>query len=187
MFNHVMLDLETLSSHNNAAILSIGAVRMDLEKFELGEEFYVSITPSTCTAGGLLHIDAETVAWWSQQTPEAQQVLKDSKSLPLMVALQGFAFYLGKETVDGVWGHGSTFDNVILRTAYEIVGLGRPWPYRADLCFRTMRKLFHMPKPEEGIAHNALDDARRQAHSLIDCLSRLHRVVGPADWNEKKS
>jgi hypothetical protein len=44
-FEHVMLDLETLSSGPRAAILSIGAVRFDLEKLELGDELYVVLDP----------------------------------------------------------------------------------------------------------------------------------------------
>ena len=61
---HVVLDLETLSTRSNAAIVSIGAVA--IENLEVVDEFYVNVDPSTCKEAGL-HIDPLTVEWWAEQ------------------------------------------------------------------------------------------------------------------------
>jgi len=170
-----MLDLETLSSRNSAGILSIGAVRMDLVNFALGPEFYVAILPSSSQNFGL-HIDADTIVWWMRQNPLAQKVFSDPRAVPLDLALADFGNFLQGEIVSGLWGNGATFDNVILRNAYAACDIKCPWSYRDDVCFRTMRKLFNMPLPLEaatGVAHNALDDARRQAASLLAVMQRL--------------
>ena len=44
-FGSVMIDLETLSTHNNAAIIEIGAVEFNKYTGEVGEKFNVIIDP----------------------------------------------------------------------------------------------------------------------------------------------
>jgi len=174
MFNHVMLDLETLSLKNNAAIFSIGAVKMDLKNFTLGPEFYIPVKPESSEAAGL-HVSVATLKWWTDQSSEAKRVFTDTQAVSLGQALGLFDKFVRSDApIEGIWGHGSAFDNVILRNAYAALGYQCPWSHRMDLCFRTMRVLFPMPQPEDkGVVHNALDDARRQARSLCAGLQRL--------------
>ncbi|MCZ8725115.1 3'-5' exoribonuclease, partial [Escherichia albertii] len=65
-----------------------------------------------------------------------------------------------------VWGNGATFDNVILRGAYERAGQICPWAYWNDHDVRTIvtlgRSIGFDPKmdmPFDGERHNALADA----------------------------
>ena len=68
----VVLDLETLSTRSNAAIVSIGAVAID--NLEIVDTFYINVDAKTCKEAGL-HIDPLTVEWWSQQDMVARQAL----------------------------------------------------------------------------------------------------------------
>lgn len=161
MSRDVMVDLETLSSRSNAAIVAIGAVRFDLERGELGGEFLYNVEPDE-----RFHIDGNTVMWWLSQSREAQDALLIEPRGRIEYALDLFSRWFPKGAA--VWGNGATFDNVILRHAYTVCGLRAPWHYRDDRCFRTVKAL--LPRvmwPEHGVAHKAVDDARAQAIYLM--------------------
>lgn len=157
---HCMLDLETMGNGNEAAITAIGAVKFDLfDRMAEVKKFYVTVDLESSMACGM-KMDASTVKWWLTQSDAArQQMLKDPIDLP--TALDAFATWLG--AIDGMWGNGATFDNVILRSAYRVTNLKAPWGFRADKCFRTMNQMFRLePLPREGTHHNAVDDADNQ-------------------------
>lgn len=48
----VMLDLETMGTDANAAIIAIGAVEFDIQNGEIGERFYAVIDLESAVAGG---------------------------------------------------------------------------------------------------------------------------------------
>ena len=75
--------------------------------------------------------------------------------------------------IEGVWGNGASFDNVLLATAYKRLGMETPWPFWKDRCFRTMKNVCKVDHSFEGTAHNALDDARSQAQHLIKIDAKL--------------
>lgn len=213
-----MLDLETLSTARDAAILSIGAVKFCLETYTLGEEFYRVIRLDSAIDANL-SVSAATIEWWMKQGEEARAIF----NLPLYEPAHDFSFDqetevrkirvgLGTALVDFssfvqghgvryhalapadwqpcIWGNGSTFDNVILRNAYEECGMTYPVSYKNDLCYRTIRRLFPLKQeiPQEGTRHNSLDDARRQARALIETIKCIRGVdpESPYDLAEVK-
>lgn len=175
---NIMLDLETLSTRMNAAILSIGAVRFTADRIE-DYTFYRAVTLDSNTSFGR-HIDGATVAWWMAQDDAARSAaFADPAAVHLSAALCDFATWLrGAATartgdVEPVylWGNGANFDVSILQSAYEGADLSVPWGFRDVRCLRTVRALAgasYIARPEVGVAHNALDDARAQAMWLID-------------------
>jgi 3'-5' exoribonuclease Rv2179c-like domain len=175
MKNHIMVDLETLSTAPSAVILSIGAVKMDLENLTLGPEFYALVDPVDQPGT----IDAATVLWWLEASAEARAALKALTPVYLPIALINFSGFVSPvhapEDV-AVWGNGAAFDNVILRDAYRRCRQREPWTYRGDYCYRTMFRNFGADLPAgsaSGVRHNALDDARLQATNLIEIFRRL--------------
>ena len=177
---HVMLDLETLDSKPTACIVSIGAVVMDMERFEISlDECYYIVRPDSQYGT----IGADTVLWWLQQSPEAQSMFRTSaeKALKLPEALVRFsAWCTGSGFIKddiAIWGNGATFDNVILRHAYEACGIKAPWSYRHDFCYRTMYRNFPSNESykKQGIQHNSLDDAKSQAQALVAIMRRLKK------------
>src|ERR1044072_6808668 len=94
----VIVDLETLGQVPGCAIISIGAVFMDLKRRQLGPEFYVVVNTNSCQLAGL-HEDDETKAWGAEQAPAAKAVLKLAAqrrtSTMLTEALDEFAGFLG--------------------------------------------------------------------------------------------
>lgn len=177
---HCMLDLETMGNGNEAAITAIGAVKFDPTVPDGPfQKFYVTVDLESSVACGM-KMDASTVKWWLAQSDAArQQMLTDTIDLP--TALDAFATWLGE--IDGMWGNGATFDNVILRSAYRLTNLKAPWSFRQDQCFRTLNKQFRMePLERVGTHHNAVDDAENQAIHMRRIVDELRRTTTIANF-----
>lgn len=176
-FNHVMLDLETLGTGPESAIVAIGAVPFNedgvADKDQYG--FYAPVTLASSFAAGM-SIDSGAITFWMRQSDDARAVFNDPYAVDLAVALTRFSNYLtGLYEASGneicVWGNGAAFDNVVLASAYRRCGIRQPWEFWNDRCYRTMKSSFDTPKPErKGTYHNALDDAMFQAEHLVMIL-----------------
>lgn len=173
IYSNVMLDLETMGNGPNAAIVAIGAIAFDIEAGELGPGYYNRVSLESSVQGGGV-IDAGTVSWWLQQGEDARHEIARPGGLHISEALQQTAEWLGAICEDGVqiWGNGASFDNVILRSAYQRAGQTAPWAWWNDRCYRTI-KAMHRDVPIErlGTHHNALSDAASQAAHLIKMLA----------------
>ena len=167
---HVMLDLETFGNGNDAAIISIGAVKFN--EAEILDEFHVGVDPATCQAVGL-KIDASTVLWWlDNERQAARDAMYVLEKVDLGSALAGFSDWFGDEKP--IWGNGATFDNVILRSAYRACGLDYPSRFWLDRCYRTVKSLAPgIELVREGTHHDACDDARCQAKHLQAICAHL--------------
>ncbi|APR05679.1 3'-5' exonuclease [Thauera chlorobenzoica] len=171
IYTNVMLDLETMGNGPDAAIVAIGAIAFDLEAGELGPGYYNRVDLESAVQDGGV-IDASTVTWWLQQGDEARQEIARAGGLPIAVALASFAEWMGQTTIEAeVWGNGASFDNVILRSAYQRGGQPAPWAWWNDRCYRTVKaQRRHVPFERIGTHHNALSDATSQALHLIKML-----------------
>lgn len=163
----IMVDLETLSSAPDAAIVAIGAATFNdgsiPAKDFIRQTFSVAVDMrSSQRMGGRL--DADTINWWLQQ-PEAARnaLLKDPATIS--DALMQFAAWAKRQSATPrVWGNGASFDNVVLRQTYGRAYMDAPWEFRADRCYRTLKNLRpDIPFEPYGTHHNALDDAFAQA------------------------
>lgn len=183
---HVMLDLETWSVEPTAAIISIGAVKFNPRAMTLGEKFHVAVSPKSSMAFEL-HVSAATLEWWMH--PDHRTALdqwRSKQQVDLVTALEGFATWFGPTSLP-LWGNGATFDNVILRNAYKVIGLKAPWEYQHDRCFRTIKSItpdVAYPHPDElkdvcqGLQHDALYDACAQAMVLQRIANRRNLHLG---------
>lgn len=182
---HIVIDLETMSTKPTAAIVSIGAVRLDAG-FNLTKDpyFYERVSLESSMDCGL-SVDAGTILFWMQQCHAARQAVTAEGSLQLHPAiwkLHAFMTQLPGEV--HVWGYGPEFDNVVLTNAFNVVGARLPWHYRNNRSLRELRHLYpNVSVPREGTFHNALDDAKRQAQMLREIM-RVRATTVPGDWYE---
>jgi exodeoxyribonuclease VIII len=170
--DNVMLDLETMGTGPNAAIIAIGAVAFE-PTGGLGSTFYQVVgLNSSVEYGG--EMDASTVLWWMKQDDAARKEFARPGS-HILSALEDFGMWIKGQQPTAevkVWGNGAAFDNVILRSAYVRAGIGVPWKYNGDRCYRTIKATRPDIKIAPiGTAHNALDDAMHQAKTLISIVS----------------
>ncbi|EKF0531901.1 3'-5' exoribonuclease, partial [Escherichia coli] len=178
MWDHLMIDLETMGKNPDAPIASIGAVFFDPQTGETGPEFSKIIDMDTC--GGT--VDISTIKWWLKQSREAQSAILTDE-IPLDDALLQFREFIDENSGEffvQVWGNGANFDNVILRRSYERQEIPCPWRYTNDRDVRTMVALGLVMDFDarnvitfEGERHNALHDARYQAKYVSAIWQKL--------------
>lgn len=188
---NVMLDIETLGTSKNAAIISIGAVFFNPATGELGNEFYKTIRQDSCETIGL-EVDASTLKWWSEQSEEARAVLNCQNATHLVFALQEFNRWILDNAIATkhveIWGNGASFDCGIVDNAYRRCVINLPWRYANERDVRTIvalgRELLQIdPKyafPFIGTAHNALADAKHQATYVSHIYQALAKKCGGA-------
>ena len=172
-----MLDLETMGTASNSAIIAIGACYFDTVTGELGDEFYREVNlKSANDCGGV--IDPSTVIWWMNQSDDARnKFAKNNKAGHIMTVLAELSTWFKDGSI--VWGNGSSFDNTILRNAYERSSLNAPWEFWNDRDVRTIVDLglsVGVRRDQfifDGVAHYALDDAKHQ----VKYVSAIHRKL----------
>jgi len=160
----IMVDLETMSTQPNAAIVAIGAVAFDPSEDTEHDTYYQVVALQSQDR----HIDPATVIWWLGQSREAQDALLKGAA-PLPQALRHFTAFCRKHNVHHVWANSPDFDCVILSHALKAEGLIVPWKYFNTRCVRTIKDLAH-PNGDfpqfQATAHNALVDAQVQAAAV---------------------
>lgn len=186
MSTHVMLDLETLSTRKNAAIMQIAAIAFDplvgADRIADGRgarEFNVFVRDIPEHA----HVDPTTVAWWMQQGVAASLGKKiETTGVHLDAALISFSkWYAGLGPVEAIWSHGATFDIPIVETHCNELGISVPWSYRAPRDTRTLFALAPggMPAVQGyggALTHDALYDCEIQIKQVVGALAALDRV-----------
>jgi hypothetical protein len=175
---HIMVDLETLGTAADAVILSIGAVRFDLESEQMDDAgFYASISIESNLAAGR-RIQEDTLCWWLKQSAAAQQVFHEPK-IELHAALDNFAEWVGDPT-HFMWSNGADFDLPMLAHAYRQASCPAPWRFYDSRCMRTYKNL---PQAKTvsvkriGVHHNALSDAIYQACAVQAIHKELTKKV----------
>jgi len=168
----VMIDLETMSTRDNACIISIGAVKlMTPSASTLGgivDQFYVNVTLASCQDVGL-HVESRTVQWWSQQSEAARKKLEEDP-VHLTSALLQFNNWFGQDS-HPIWANPATFDLTIMGNAYKAANLKEPWEFYDERCYRTLRSLFpNLPYVKPAVPHDAMQDATAQAEHLLKML-----------------
>lgn len=156
---NVMLDLETMGRSPDGAIASIGAIRFDPDGEELKDPFHCIVRLEGQDHIGMT-FDPETIVWWLQQSKEAQESITRGDRVDLRSALSQFKdWYKGEPC----WAYGSTFDHVILNTAFTKTGIENPITYRNQMCMRGIARFSKVERPQYGTQHNAVEDATAQA------------------------
>jgi hypothetical protein len=172
-----MIDLETMSTAPDAAVVAIGAVKFDRKRPWrecVSDRFYTNVSLEDAMRHGG-RVGGDTVVWWLGQSEAARKRLTETAPVKVLDALRAFSAWLGKDN-EAVWGNGSDFDNVVLhRTYYRTRGAADcPWTHRANRCYRTFRaergRGVEMPTDLGLLAHYAVDDAAWQAMHLVKIM-----------------
>lgn len=165
LFDHVMVDLETLSTQPTAAIVSIAGVAFNMQNDKTAD-FYVNINPKSAQEYNM-RIDVDTVDWWRKQNPDAVRSWMKNGIAVVDAAIQ-FNEFLMKYTVPKdvcVWANGVDFDLPIIRNLMTATDQPVLWNYWNQMDARTIFKLAGInTRTAERIGnyHNALDDCHNQ-------------------------
>lgn len=189
----LMLDLETLSTEHNAAILSIGITTLVTNSSQRPQSFYVKINPADVSKPVYgFDISHDTMEWWKNQEAETRDEAFSGSST-VYESLTGLSNWItgvteGKDFL--IFGNGATFDLTILRNAFDTLNIPVPFTQFQEHCYRTIKTMFpviyaHAEKnhPRTG-KHNALEDARWQAKILEEIAFTLLDAHGLDLWEQ---
>jgi len=171
----VMIDLETLATSTDAAILTIGAVKFDPFGKDISDpamtSFYVRVDQDSCDELGLV-VNDDTVAWWSNQSKEAQdEAFSEDGRIHIRSAFdQLYKFCWGAKRV---WSNGSVFDIMICEHVFKKLGKAVPWQFWQIRDVRTAFDLGINPQRPPVTAHHALQDAWNQAVGIQNVYGAL--------------
>lgn len=202
----IMLDLETFATGQNAAIVSIGAAAFMgdeegqfnslfnatpelLQRNMLGFHRRIDLARSDTDKRGV--ISPATVEWWLLQSQEARASLVQAPRVPLGQALVEFQTWIEENFAQPkkirLWSNGPTFDERLIREAFDRYGMTFPLSFRGSRCCRTMIELAELygwdrsqfkELSSDILKHNALHDAVFQARGVVLQRSHLrHRLV----------
>lgn len=189
LYSEVMLDLETLGVSSNSAIVSLGAVKFNLEDTNSDLEYlansdgrimYGVIKLDDAMKWGT--IDAGTVKWWLNQNEEARSIFKfngPTEYLRTMLVFFNDFMKINDERACNLWGNGSGFDCVVIENAYKKQELEMTWKFTQQRDLRTIKDIAKRINPKVnneldiGTRHNALDDAIKQ----VLLVQRYYRII----------
>ena len=165
----LMVDIETLSTKPNAAILSIAAIQFDSKTGLFNPTpFYLELDHTTFD--DRFDRDPKTITWWEKQSQPMPEGTTDAQT-----ALRAFADYLIETRPSAIWANSPSFDLVILRTAFDAYGLAWPVPFWNERDVRTLKALCSNPK--FAPTHDAIADCKLQIHVVCNSIRQL---TGPA-------
>ena len=173
-----MIDLETMGTKANSAIIAIGAVFFDRKTGETGETFYGDVSLESCQSVGM-EIDASTIIWWMKQSDDARRkFFGNADADHIECTLSVFANWININTEGECvkpWGNGATFDISMLESAFNRCNIKTPWAFWnvrdvrtvVDLCDCRDQVVF------DGVPHYAIDDAKHQVKYVVAAINKL--------------
>jgi DNA polymerase III epsilon subunit-like protein len=173
----VMVDIETLSTRNNASIMTIGAIKFDSSSvldIDDADKFYMRVDYKSNEGR---HIDINTVAWWMDQEPKAKnEIIDKNDRFPLEEVLTKFNKWFEGSTF--LWSHGATFDIPIIQGAMDECGIQSNWKFYNCRDTRTLYdiggvKQYQLPHVAD---HLALSDCHRQIVGVEMSMKNLGLV-----------
>lgn len=172
MTTSIMLDLETLATSPDSAILTFGAIKFnEFSIGDIGKPLYFKLDVNEQLAIGR-KVDNDTLNWWARQD---NAIKEEAFSEEGRISLDLFTKELNKFVVgvDRIWAQGPVFDIVILENLYRQIGKPAPWAFYQIRDSRTFLKALGDSR-KKALLHNALADCISQAEAIQDAVSRYH-------------
>jgi len=168
-----MLDLESLGTRPDCAILTLGAVKFDpFEVDRFGDGLYFRIDVNEQLELGR-EVQEDTLEWWGRQAEDVrEEALGETGRISLTDMYQQLnRFLVG---VGNIWCQGPAFDIVILENIYRQMGWPTPWQFWQIRDSRTLFGVHGDPREKNKAGlHNALEDCISQAQGVQEIYHRL--------------
>jgi hypothetical protein len=164
-----MIDIETLSSDDNAAVISIGACMFNM-RGETGDEFLIAVDIEDAMRHG--KASGDTIGWWMRQDESAWGHLFSGSPVTSEYAVEAFTLWLQLRKPEFVWAKPPQFDIVILRNLFKRHMFKWPCHYRSERDLRTLMAVYNGTYPEaitNDAKHDPLADAVHQARVAAHC------------------
>lgn len=169
----LMIDIETLSSSNDAVMIQLAGVYFDRNTGQYGSEFCMNIDENSCLAKGF-SISDSTLEWWGKQNPEILKAIRTNCCHVETVMDAFYNFYKAGGNSVQVWSH-ATFDFVIVQNYLEKLKKGF-MRHKEARDIRTLVALSGIDLKKydwNKKTHNALDDCKFQITYCVDAMRML--------------
>ena len=180
---NIMVDLETASIKENAAILSWAMVAFTTDGSECSiEPFYKKIDLTSCFLTGM-SIEQDTQNWWMKQSPESRAVILQADGeniLPVTHAAYCWLSALSEKYDLYMWCRGIDFDLPKIEWCFrKFLEQNAPYKYYHKMDVRTVLEFMQIDQsafPFEGIKHHSVDDCRHD----IKMVQKAYQLKN--DW-----
>ena len=178
--NHIMIDLECLGTSKDCVIVSVGAVKFNLNTGVIVAQEYWELNTKEQQQKYFRTIDADTVRWWANQTPETLKAIQSTHNrVSITRFMEDFDRFI--EGPNYFWAKGTNYDLEILTDLYTRSNLLRPraGPFKyskwvdARVYYLLGKELGIMPNLTNEGAHNALADALFQ----VKVVTTIHKTL----------
>lgn len=168
----LMIDLETLSSRRNAAVMGLAAATFDLTGDGIENMFHVNFDLAFQRDRD---IDPGTLYWWLSQNDRARRGLVDPIPVSVVEGLQQFRHWCSDVRVTRAWSYGASFDLAILDDLHIWIGMENPVGKKLSMCARTIYNITNTSKlgNMEGTQHHPMDDVVHQVHRMQQAWKKL--------------
>lgn len=165
--NRMMIDIETLSTRPDAAVLSIGYCIFNNNSVSVPQEFLMDVDEQIRLGR---HVDFSTICWWMGQGDEAKDLVfsKNDHRMDIVGAQRAFKWVIEEWNIKEVWSHGF-MDLAVLSHMFDD---DTPWSFRDQRDTRTLSSLYPgVDRPQPEIPHSAGSDAFAQALWVRDMMA----------------
>lgn len=179
----ISLDIETLSTHKNAVVASIGACRVTKDGLveHTDSDFYVRLDAQEQIDAGR-HVSMDTLRFWMAQEQSTRADTFQGPALSVMKAIKELRRWIDREDDGDIWTKGPTFDDAILESLAEQFYCRPAWHFRRHRDIRTLDTIIEwvgddatrngwyaaqeMFSAGNDAVNNALEDAKAQGRLL---------------------
>lgn len=177
-YNHIMLDIEALGTDRDCVIVSVGAVRFNLDSGHIIDKEYWELNMRQQQKDGRT-ISADTINWWSNQSPETIKALQSKNRCAINEFIGQFNNFIQGKC--WYWAKGTNYDMEIVGNLYEMYGHKNPFKYSkwvdARVFYMLGKKLGILPTEKNDSAHNALADAEFQTRVVTSIYKTLSQHI----------
>ena len=182
---NIMVDLETASTKENAAILSWAMMpfHTDGDKFKDMDGFYRVVSLTSCFLTGM-SIEDSTQQWWVKQDLKSKDTLLHSEGKNIQdVTLEAFSYLenLSQKYELYLLSRGIDFDITKIEWCFNTF-VERPLPYKYShkMDVRTVLKFMGIDQSKfefKGIKHNSMDDCRHDIKMIQTAYKQRENLL----------
>ena len=166
--NDLMIDIETLSTASDAAIMAIAAVPFSRLDGPHPSYYCWKISLESAIQHGSL--EADTIEFWINRGP----ILQNECSEALGNVLSDLSSIIGDDTK--VWSKGPGFDMAILKSAFRSCNIPIGWKYYNERCVRTVMDLAGLKSKDIELPVGFIHDFGKH-DPIYDCYMQVEAVV----------
>tara|TARA_R110000737_G_scaffold47134_7_gene67097 strand:+ start:13661 stop:14200 length:540 start_codon:yes stop_codon:yes gene_type:complete len=136
-----MLDIETVGTSADSAILTIGLAHFDMQTGAIIKSAEFRNSQAAQEKLGR-KVDPATVAWWGRQSPAARaRLVQEPLYEPIEMMRKVYAFLHAVSSSQwnlGIWAKGPGFDMTLCRSLTEDLNAKWKGHFSREYCVRTM-------------------------------------------------